>query len=85
MTPCRVCDVAGKTCPARILVVEDDPDIALGMKLDLREEGYEAEVVRGGEEASRIGRQPGWDLFLLDVMLPRKDNCADTHRTIGRG
>ena len=68
---------------ARILIVEDEPDIALGMELDLREEGYEVEVVRDGEEASRIGRQPGWDLVLLDVMLPHKDGfdvCRDLRR-----
>ena len=67
----------------RILIVEDEPDIALGMELDLREEGYEVEVVGDGQEASRIGRQPGWDLILLDVMLPRKDGfdvCRDLRR-----
>ena len=68
---------------ARILIVEDDPDIALGLQLDLREEGYEVEVVHDGEEASRVGRQPGWDLVVLDVMLPRKDGfdvCRDLRR-----
>jgi DNA-binding response OmpR family regulator len=67
----------------RILIVEDEPDIALGMELDLREEGYEVQVVRDGEEASRIGKQPGWDLVLLDVMLPRKDGfdvCRELRR-----
>lgn len=68
---------------ARILIVEDDPDIALGLRLDLREEGYEVEVVNDGVEASRVGRQPGWDLIVLDVMLPRKDGfdvCRDLRR-----
>ncbi len=68
---------------ARILIVEDEPDIALGLQLDLREEGYEVEVVRDGEEAGRVGRQPGWDLIVLDVMLPRKDGfdvCRDLRR-----
>jgi len=68
---------------ARILIVEDELDIALGMELDLREEGYEVEVAYDGEEASRIGRKPGWDLILLDVMLPRKDGfdvCRDLRR-----
>ena len=68
---------------ARILIVEDEPDIALGLQLDLREEGYEVEVIRDGVEASRIGRQPGWDLIVLDVMLPRKDGfdvCRDLRR-----
>jgi DNA-binding response OmpR family regulator len=58
---------------ARILIVEDEPDIALGLELDLRNEGYEVEVAVDGEEASRRAREPGWDLILLDVMLPRLD------------
>ena len=37
----------------RILVVEDEPDIALGLQLDLRDEGHHVEVARDGEEASR--------------------------------
>lgn len=68
---------------ARILIVEDEPDIALGLQLDLRAEGYEAEVAGDGEEASRRARQPGWDLILLDVMLPGKDGfeiCRDLRR-----
>lgn len=68
---------------ARILIVEDEPDIALGLELDLRDEGYEAEVISDGETASRRGREPGWDLILLDIMLPRKDGfevCRDLRR-----
>ncbi len=68
---------------ARILIVEDEPDVALGLELDLREEGYEVEVVRDGEEAARVGRQPGWDLILLDIMLPHRDGfdvCRDLRR-----
>jgi DNA-binding response OmpR family regulator len=68
---------------ARILIVEDEPDVALGLEMDLREEGYDVEVVRDGEEAGRVGRQPGWDLILLDVMLPRRDGfdvCRDLRR-----
>jgi two-component system alkaline phosphatase synthesis response regulator PhoP len=34
---------------ARILVVEDEPDLLLGLEDDLRLEGYEVEVVRDGE------------------------------------
>ena len=68
---------------ARILIVEDEPDIALGLQLDLRDEGYEVEVASDGDEASRRGREPAWDLILLDVMLPRKDGfevCRDLRR-----
>jgi len=68
---------------ARILIVEDEPDIALGLELDLRDEGYEIEVAADGEAGSRRGREPGWDLILLDVMLPRRDGfevCRDLRR-----
>jgi DNA-binding response OmpR family regulator len=68
---------------ARILVVEDEPDIALGLQLDLRDEGYEVEVTGNGDEASRRAREPGWDLILLDVMLPGKDGfeiCRELRR-----
>jgi len=69
--------------PPRILIVEDEPDIALGLQLDLRDEGYDVEVVSDGEEGSRRARESGWDLILLDVMLPRKDGfevCRDLRR-----
>ena len=35
----------------RILIVEDEPDIALGLKIDLTHEGYDVEVVQDGEAA----------------------------------
>src|SRR6187549_2246328 len=68
---------------ARILIVEDEPDIALGLQLDLRDEGHDVEIASDGEQASRRGREPGWDLILLDVMLPLKDGfeaCRDLRR-----
>jgi len=68
---------------ARILIVEDEPDIALGLQLDLSEEGHDVEVVNDGAQASNRGREPGWDLILLDVMLPSKDGfevCRELRR-----
>jgi DNA-binding response OmpR family regulator len=68
---------------SRILIVEDEPDIALGLEDDLRVEGHDVEVVRDGETAARRGREAGWDLILLDVMLPRKDGfdvCRELRR-----
>jgi DNA-binding response OmpR family regulator len=58
---------------SRILVVEDDRDIAMGLEDDLRQEGYDVTVVRDGEAASVAGQSGGFDLILLDVMLPGKD------------
>ena len=68
---------------ARILIVEDEPDIALGLQLDLRDEGHDVELATDGAEASRRAREPGWDLILLDVMLPLRDGfevCRDLRR-----
>jgi DNA-binding response OmpR family regulator len=56
-----------------ILIVEDEADIALGLEEDLTSHGFEVETVRDGETAAKRGREPGWDLILLDLMLPRKD------------
>jgi len=60
----------------RILVVEDEPGIALGLETDLTLEGYEVEVARDGETGLRRAREGAFDLILLDVMLPRKDGFA---------
>ena len=68
---------------ARILVVEDEADIALGLQFDLRDEGHQVEVSGDGNEASRRVREPGWELILLDVMLPGKDGyeiCRELRR-----
>jgi DNA-binding response OmpR family regulator len=67
----------------RILVVEDESDIALGLVDDLTLEGHSVEMVTDGESASRRGREPRWDLIVLDVMLPKKDGfdvCRDLRR-----
>jgi DNA-binding response OmpR family regulator len=57
----------------KILVVEDEPGIALGLEDDLRLEGWDVEVVGDGLSASRRAREHSFDLILLDVMLPGKD------------
>ena len=67
----------------RILVVEDEPGIALGLEDDLKMEGYEVEVVADGAVASRRAKEAAFDLILLDVMLPGKDGfevCRDLRR-----
>ncbi len=67
----------------RILVVEDEPPLALGLEDDLKLEGYEVEVVRDGETASRRAQEEPFDLIILDVMLPRKDGfevCRELRR-----
>lgn len=56
---------------ARILVIEDDPSISLGLRMTLQTEGYEVALAEDGETGLARVREGGWDLVLLDVMLPR--------------
>jgi two-component system response regulator BaeR len=61
----------------RILVVEDEDDIASVLVDYLRHAGYEPERVADGESAlARMVADPAPDLTLLDVMLPRLDGMA---------
>lgn len=67
----------------KILVVEDDPGIALGLDEDLTLEGYGVEIASDGETALRRARETRFDLIVLDVMLPRKDGfqiCRELRR-----
>jgi len=68
---------------ARILIVEDEIGIAMALEDDLRQEGYEVETSGNGEDAARRARERGFDLILLDVMLPGKDGfevCRELRR-----
>lgn len=56
--------------PRTVLVVEDDPSIAMGLDINLRAEGYGVRVATDGEEGLRLARA-GVDLVILDVMLPK--------------
>lgn len=57
----------------RILLVEDEPDIAEVLRYNLEKEGFEVEVeVRGDTALERIRREMP-DLLLLDLMLPGLD------------
>ncbi len=67
----------------RILVVEDDSAIAMGLEDDLTLEGYEIEIAKDGETGTARARDGDFDLVLLDVMLPKKDGfevCRELRR-----
>lgn len=53
-----------------ILVVEDDPDIADMLVINLLDEGFRVEHVADGDLASERLRRGGYDMLLLDIMLP---------------
>jgi DNA-binding response OmpR family regulator len=60
----------------RVLIVEDDPEIAGFVTQGLREEGFVAEAVGDGDSAAHAVRPGGWDLVLLDIWLPGRDGLT---------
>ncbi|HEY7461248.1 MAG TPA: response regulator transcription factor [Gemmatimonadota bacterium] len=57
----------------RILLVEDNPDLAFGLQNNLEIEGYEVVVAPGGNEGLSQARSVKPDLVILDLMLPGLD------------
>ena len=55
----------------KILIVEDDQSLAAGLSDGLHYEGYSTLLARDGRDGLRLAVQPGIDLVILDVMLPR--------------
>jgi DNA-binding response OmpR family regulator len=71
----------------KILIVEDEPDIAFGLREDLARNGCDVEVVGDGDAALARAEGERWDLILLDVMLPRLDGyevCRELRRRRNR-
>jgi diguanylate cyclase (GGDEF)-like protein len=66
--------------PESILVVDDDPDIARFVEVNLRSAGYEVAVAGDGEEALDRASELRPDLVLLDVMMPRLDGFEVAQR-----
>ncbi len=58
---------------ARILIAEDEPDMAMGLRDNLQFEGYEVLEAADGEKALEIAKTQRPDLILLDIMLPKLD------------
>ena len=63
-----------------ILVVDDDPDIARFVEVNLRSAGYDVAVAGDGEEALEKAGELRPDLVLLDVMMPRIDGFEVAQR-----
>ena len=57
---------------SRILLIEDDPGMARGLRYNLEAEGYDVDVAADGEQGLKAARAGSYDLLLLDIMLPRR-------------
>ncbi|MCA8961453.1 MAG: response regulator transcription factor [Planctomycetes bacterium] len=65
---------------SRILLVEDEEDLAEGLAFNLRNSGYDVEIVATGEDALSQVEARSPDLILLDVMLPGIDGVEVARR-----
>lgn len=82
-------DTKRKAAPSlegsRVLVVEDDPSIAIGLRINLESEGYEVHVADDGERGLELARELEPHLIILDVMLPRRNGLEVLHQLRAEG
>ena len=57
----------------KILVVDDEKVLVKGIKFNLESEGYQVEAGYDGEQAVELARNGGFDLIILDLMMPKID------------
>jgi DNA-binding response OmpR family regulator len=70
----------------RILVVEDERKVANFIRQGLQEEGHAVEVAADGDEALELLlAEPGYDLAVLDLMLPKRDGLSVLRSMRDRG
>ena len=55
---------------SKILLVEDEKSLAVGLKFNLVEEGYLVEWAKDGREAVNLFESENFDMIILDIMLP---------------
>ncbi len=60
----------------KILVVDDEQVLVKGVKFNLENEGYTVETAYDGKTAVELARSGGFDLILLDLMMPEVDGLA---------
>lgn len=60
----------------RVLVVEDERDIAKLLKLHLEDAGFEVSLAADGHQGMRMALDDQWDLVILDIRLPGPDGLT---------
>ena len=70
---------------SRILVVEDNADLAFGLRRTLEFEGYSVVVAADGATGLEAARDPGTELVVLDLMLPGMDGFTMLRELRGAG
>jgi two-component system, OmpR family, response regulator len=66
----------GARTTMRVLVIEDDRETALFLQRSLKENGHVADLASDGETGLVMAREGGWDVLIVDRMLPRLDGLS---------
>jgi two-component system OmpR family response regulator len=64
----------------RLLVVEDEPKLAVYIKRGLEADGHAVDIANDGEEGLWLARNQAYDVIVLDILLPKRNGfqvCAD--------
>ena len=63
-------------CPMKILVVDDEKTLVKGIKFNLENEGYTVDTCYDGAAAVEMAAANGYDLIILDLMMPKLDGLG---------
>ncbi len=67
---------AKSTMPRKVLIVEDEPDIARLVQTHLNDAGYQTDIAGNGAAAMKLFDKGGYQLVVLDLMLPDTDGLS---------
>jgi len=85
MQPQRDTTVTASTTPARILILDDDAELRGMLARYLSSQGFEVRCVANAPEMQRLLDREGWDVLVLDVMMPGEDGLSLCRRLRATG
>jgi len=68
----------------KILIIEDEESILMALEDDLKIEGYQVSSAKDGQEGFSMAKEQGYDLIILDIMLPKMNGfevCKQLRQT----
>ena len=69
----------------RILVADDERDLAQALEAMLKREHYSVDVVYDGQDALDYGLAENYDCLVLDIMMPHRDGLEVLHQLREKG
>lgn len=69
----------------RILLAEDEAQLARVLKLAMTNTGYQVDAVDNGQKAVELAQKNAYDVMILDIMMPVKDGVTALKEIRARG